>query len=79
MVAEVKRLTGGGADVAIESLGTQQTFENALRCCGPAARCRALASIRASCKSPMTPSLPDSAITASLRRYVQAAKRGCAG
>jgi len=31
VVAEVKRLTGGGADVAIEALGTQQTFENALR------------------------------------------------
>src|SRR6185436_2357741 len=27
VVAEVKRLTGGGADVAIEALGTQQTFE----------------------------------------------------
>src|SRR5215207_4738140 len=31
VVAEVKRLTGGGADVAIEALGTQQTFESALR------------------------------------------------
>ncbi len=30
-VAEVKKLTGGGADVAIEALGTQQTFESALR------------------------------------------------
>jgi alcohol dehydrogenase len=29
--AEVKRLTGGGADVAIEALGTTQTFESALR------------------------------------------------
>ncbi|MCY1022356.1 zinc-binding dehydrogenase [Pyxidicoccus sp. MSG2] len=36
VVAEVKRLTGGGADVAIEALGTQQTFENALRCLRPA-------------------------------------------
>jgi alcohol dehydrogenase len=34
-VAEVKRLTGGGADVAIEALGTQQTFEDALRCLRP--------------------------------------------
>jgi threonine dehydrogenase-like Zn-dependent dehydrogenase len=32
VVAEVQRLTGGGADVAIEALGTQQTFESALRC-----------------------------------------------
>ena len=31
VVATVKRLTGGGADVAIEALGTQATFENALR------------------------------------------------
>ena len=28
-------LTGGGADVAIEALGTQETFENALRCLRP--------------------------------------------
>ena len=36
VVAEVKRLTGGGADVAIEALGTQQTFDSALRCLRPA-------------------------------------------
>ena len=35
IVAEIKRLTGGGVDVAIEALGTQQTFENALRCLRP--------------------------------------------
>ncbi|EPX55746.1 Threonine dehydrogenase [Cystobacter fuscus DSM 2262] len=35
VVREVKRLTGGGADVAIEALGTQGTFENALRCLRP--------------------------------------------
>jgi alcohol dehydrogenase len=35
VVAEVKRLTGGGADVAIEALGQQSTFENALRCLRP--------------------------------------------
>src|SRR5688572_2263129 len=35
VAAEVKRLTGGGADVAIEALGTQQTFEAALRCLRP--------------------------------------------
>jgi alcohol dehydrogenase len=35
VVAEVKRLTGGGADVAIEALGTAQTFETALRCLRP--------------------------------------------
>jgi threonine dehydrogenase-like Zn-dependent dehydrogenase len=36
VVAEVKRLTGGGCDVAIEALGTQQTFERALKCLRPA-------------------------------------------
>jgi alcohol dehydrogenase len=35
VVAEIKRLTGDGADVAIEALGTQQTFENALRSLRP--------------------------------------------
>ncbi len=36
VVAEVRRLTDGGADVAIEALGTQQTFESCLRCLRPA-------------------------------------------
>jgi len=35
VVSEVKKLTGGGADVAIEALGTQQTFESALRSLRP--------------------------------------------
>jgi threonine dehydrogenase-like Zn-dependent dehydrogenase len=35
VIEEVQRLTGGGADVAIEALGTQQTFESALRCLRP--------------------------------------------
>jgi threonine dehydrogenase-like Zn-dependent dehydrogenase len=34
-VEEVKRLSGGGVDVAIEALGTQQTFESCLRCLRP--------------------------------------------
>ena len=36
VATEVRRLTGGGADVAIEALGTQGTFENALRSLRPA-------------------------------------------
>ena len=36
VVGEVRKLTGGGADVAIEALGTQQTFEQALRSLRPA-------------------------------------------
>src|SRR5688572_6089616 len=35
VVARVKSLTGGGVDVAIEALGTQQTFESSLRCLRP--------------------------------------------
>lgn len=35
VVAEVQKLTGDGADVAIEALGTQQTFESALRSLRP--------------------------------------------
>jgi alcohol dehydrogenase len=35
LVAEVKKLTGGGADVGIEALGRQETFENCLRCLRP--------------------------------------------
>ncbi|HVV50245.1 MAG TPA: zinc-binding dehydrogenase [Polyangia bacterium] len=35
VVAEIKRLTDGGADVAIEALGQGQTFENGLRSIRP--------------------------------------------
>jgi threonine dehydrogenase-like Zn-dependent dehydrogenase len=35
VVAEIKKLTGGGVDVAIEALGLQATFENALRSLRP--------------------------------------------
>lgn len=35
VIGEVQRLTGGGADVAIEALGTQQTFESSLRSLRP--------------------------------------------
>lgn len=35
VVADIKQLSGGGVDVAIEALGLQETFENALRCLRP--------------------------------------------
>jgi threonine dehydrogenase-like Zn-dependent dehydrogenase len=35
VVSEIRRLTGGGADVAIEALGQQATFETALRSVRP--------------------------------------------
>ena len=34
-VEEVKRINGGGVDVAVEALGTQQTFESCLRSLRP--------------------------------------------
>jgi threonine dehydrogenase-like Zn-dependent dehydrogenase len=34
-VEEVLNLTGGGVDVAIEALGSQETFESCLRCLRP--------------------------------------------
>jgi alcohol dehydrogenase len=36
VVREIRRLTNGGVDVAIEALGLQQTFENALKVLKPA-------------------------------------------
>lgn len=35
VLAEIRKLTGGGADAAIEALGTQETFENCLRSLRP--------------------------------------------
>jgi threonine dehydrogenase-like Zn-dependent dehydrogenase len=35
VVREIRRLTGGGVDIAIEALGIQNTFENALRVLRP--------------------------------------------
>lgn len=35
VVKEIRRLTGGGVDVAIEALGTQTTFENCLKSLRP--------------------------------------------
>lgn len=35
VVEEVRRITGGGADVAIEALGTPETFDSCLRCLRP--------------------------------------------
>ncbi len=58
VVAEVKRLTGGGADVAIEALGTQQTFESALRSLRPAGSCPVSAFTQASFKFRMRHSRP---------------------
>ena len=80
VVAEIKRLTGGGADVAIEALGQQTTFENCLR-------------VRASRRHGFEPrrllgpshgaarrrSRPASATTRSSRRCARAARSACGG
>ena len=75
VVDELKRLTAGyGADVAIEALGAQETFEKALRSLRPGARSRASASTPASSRSRTTPSRPASATTGSSRPCAPAAK-----
>lgn len=79
VVAEVKRLTGGGADVAIEALGTQDTFESALRCIRPGGTLSSLGVYRASCSCRTTPSRWGSAITASSPRSARVARSACGG
>ena len=74
VVTEVKRLTGGGVDVAIEALGTQTTFENALRVLRPGATLLASVSIPASCRSRMKPWRPGSGTIALLRPCARAGK-----
>jgi threonine dehydrogenase-like Zn-dependent dehydrogenase len=79
VVEEVMKLTGGGVDVAIEALGTQPTFEGCLRSLRPGGTLSSLASTRASCRCPMTPSLRAWAITASSPPSARAARSGCGG
>lgn len=55
-VAEVKRLTGNrGVDVAIEALGTQQTFENCLRSVRPAGTVSSLGVYSGKVEMPVEP------------------------
>lgn len=58
VVSEIRRLTGGGIAVAIEALGTQPTFENALRVLRPGGTPPASASTPASSRSRTTHSAP---------------------
>jgi threonine dehydrogenase-like Zn-dependent dehydrogenase len=55
VVAEVKRLTGGGADVAIEALGLQSTFENCLRAVRPGGTVSSLGVYSGHLKVPLEP------------------------
>ena len=65
VVEEVKRLTGGGVDVAVEALGLQETFENALDVSVPEEHCPAWASIQANCRFPTRHLRRESAIIVS--------------
>jgi hypothetical protein len=56
VIQEIKGMTGGrGVDVAIEALGTQATFENALRRCVREEHCRASEYIRENLTLPLEP------------------------
>lgn len=73
-VEQIMTLTDGrGVDVAIEALGTQQTFEAAMRVLRPGGT-----SIPAISPSRSTPSRRASAISASSRRSARAGRSGCA-
>ena len=80
VVAEIKRLTGGGVDVAIEALGTAGTFENSLRCVRPGGTVSSLGVYSGHL------TLPLDAFAAGLGRphhrdapSARAARSGCAG
>lgn len=55
VVEEVRRLTGGGADVAIEALGTPETFESCLRCLRPGGVLSSLGVYSGKLQIPYTP------------------------
>jgi threonine dehydrogenase-like Zn-dependent dehydrogenase len=58
VVSEIKKLTGGiGVDVAIEALGTQQTFESALSSLKPAGTLSSLGVYSGKLSIPLQPFL----------------------
>ena len=76
---EVNRLTGGGADVAIEALGLQEAFENALRSLRPGGTLSSLGVYSGKLQVPTTPSPPASVIIGLLPRSVPVGRSECAG
>ena len=79
VVQEIKRITGGrGVDVAIEALGTQGTFESALRVLRPAVRSRVWVCTRESSPFRWKHSPPVWVITRSSPLSVRAEKSVCA-
>jgi threonine dehydrogenase-like Zn-dependent dehydrogenase len=88
VIAEVQRLTGGGADVAIEALGTQQTFESALRSLRPGGTLSSLGVYSGKLQIPyeaFNAGLGDHKIVTTLcpggkermRRLMEVVRRGC--
>lgn len=71
VVEEVLKLTGGkGTDSAIEALGTQRTFENAMRCIRPGGTLSSLGVYSEDLKIPLGPfgaGLGDHTIRTALR------------
>lgn len=79
VVEQIMTITDGrGVDVAIEALGTQGTFESALRVLRPGGRVSSLGSIPATCTFPTTRSARAWGITASCRPCALAARNACA-
>ncbi len=79
-VEEILCLTGGrGVDVAIETLGTQATFEAAFACCGRGAPCQASGCIRQTCRFHGVHSQRAWETTASSPRCALVARNACAG
>jgi len=80
LVAEIKRLTDGrGVDVAIEALGRQETFENALRSIRPGGTLSSLGVYSGKVVAPYERSMPASGIRESSRRCAPAVRSGCGG
>ena len=77
-VAEIRRLTDGrGVDVAIEALGRQETFENALRAIRVGGTLSSLGVYSGSWWRRTSRFMPASAINASSPRSVPEARSGC--
>ena len=76
---EVKTLTGGGADVAIEALGTQQTFESALRSLRPGGTLSSLGVYSGKLQMPYEAFAAGIGDHGSSRLSAPAAKSGCDG
>ncbi|WWL45353.1 zinc-binding dehydrogenase [Pseudomonas parakoreensis] len=79
VVEQIMALTDGrGVDVSIEALGTQGTFESALRVLRPGGRLSSLECTPATCTFRSMPLPPGWVITASSRPCAPVARNACA-